>query len=117
MELPCMLREEEQEPELRKSEGETKQVDDDDDDDDEVILVGVEHGNEDADVIFVGMTSTSKPVVSNILNRDTPGSYSRRKRYLEPQSGVITGHPFLVPILGRVNAEIRRQTTFSLVAS
>ncbi|KAI4529189.1 hypothetical protein MG293_020863 [Ovis ammon polii] len=38
-------------------------------------------------------------------------------RYLEPQSGVITGHPFLVPILGRVNAEMRRQTTFSLVAS
>ena len=77
MELPCMLREEEQEPELWKSEGETKQVDDDD----ELILVGVEHINEDADVIFVGMTSTSKPVVSNILNRVTPGSCSRRKRY------------------------------------
>ena len=74
-----MLREEEQEPEVRKREGETKQVDDDDDD--EVILVGVEHGNEDADVIFVGMSSASKQVVSNILNRDTPGSYSRRKRY------------------------------------
>ena len=66
-----MLREEEQEPEVRKREGETKQVDDDDD---KVILVGVEHGNEDADVIFVGMSSASKPVVSNILNRDTPGS-------------------------------------------
>ncbi|XDA91136.1 hypothetical protein R6Z07M_019780 [Ovis aries] len=78
MELPRMLREEEQEPEVQKREGETKQVDDDDDD--EVILVGVEHGNEDADVIFVGMSSASKPVVSNILNRDTPGSYSRRKR-------------------------------------
>ena len=77
MELPCMLREEEQEPELWKSEGETKQVDDDD----ELILVGVEHINEDADVIFAGMTSTSKPVVSNILNRDTPGSCSRRKMY------------------------------------
>ena len=52
MERPCMLREEEQEPELWKSEGETKQVDDDD----ELILVGVEHINEDADVIFVRMT-------------------------------------------------------------
>ena len=80
MELPRMLREEEQEPEVQKREGETKQVDDADDDD-EVILVGVEHGNEDADVIFVGMSSASKPVVSNILNRDTPRSYSRRKRY------------------------------------
>ena len=72
-----MLREEEEEPELRKSKGETKQVDDDD----ALILVGVEHVNEDADLIFVGMTSTSKPVVSNILNRVTPGSCSRRKRY------------------------------------
>ena len=78
MERPCMLREEEQEPEVRKREGETKQVGDDDD---ELILVGVEDVNEDADVIFVGMTSASKPVVSNILNRDTPGSCSRRKRY------------------------------------
>ena len=79
MELPCMLREEEQEPELWKSEGETKQVDDDDA---ELILVGVEHVNEDAVVIFVGMTSTSKPVVSNILNSVTPGSCSRRKRHV-----------------------------------
>ena len=47
-----MLREEEEEPELRKSKGETKQVDDDD----ALILVGVEHVNEDANVIFVGMT-------------------------------------------------------------
>ena len=78
MEPSCVLREEEQEPELRKSEGETKQVDDDDD---ELILVGVEHVNEGADVIFVGMTSTSKLVISNILNRVTPGSCSRRKRY------------------------------------
>ena len=48
-----MIREEEEEPELWKSEGETKQVDDDDA---ELILVGVEHVNEDADVIFVRMT-------------------------------------------------------------
>ncbi|XP_040091862.1 zinc finger protein 280B-like [Oryx dammah] len=78
MEPPCKLCEEEQEPELPKSEGETKQVDDDAA---ELILVGVEHVNEDADVIFIGMTSASKPVVSNILNRLTPGSWSRRKRY------------------------------------
>ena len=69
--------EEEQEPEPQKCEGETKQVDDEDA---ERILVGVEHVNEDDDVIFVGMTSNSKPVVSNILNRVTPGS-SRRNRY------------------------------------
>ena len=78
MELQCMLYEDEQEPEPQKSEGETKQVDNDDD---ELILVGVEHVNEDADVIFVGMSSASKPVVSNILNRVILGSCSRRKRY------------------------------------
>ena len=74
----CMLCEEEQEPEPQKSMGETKQVDDEDA---ELIFVEVEHVNEDADVIFVGMTSNSKPVVSNILNRIVPGSCSRRKRY------------------------------------
>ena len=35
-------------------------------------------------------------------------------RYLEPRLGVITSHPFLIPILDRVTAEIRRQTTFRL---
>ncbi|XP_040107094.1 zinc finger protein 280B [Oryx dammah] len=78
MEPPCMLCEEDQQPEPQKSVGETKQVDDEDA---ELIFVGVEHVNEDADLIFVGMTSASKPVVSNILNRVTPGSCSRRKRY------------------------------------
>ena len=68
MEPPCMSCEE-QEPEPQKGEGETKQVDDEDA---EPILVGVEPVNEDDDVIFVGMTSNSKPVVSNILNRVTP---------------------------------------------
>ena len=66
MEPLCMSCEEEQEPEPQKCEGETKQVDDEDA---ERILVGVEHVNEDADVIFVGMSSNSKPVVSNILDR------------------------------------------------
>ena len=79
MEPPCMLCEEDQEPEPQKSVGETKQVDDEDA---ELILVGVEHVNEDADVIFVRMTSNSKPVVSNILNSVTPGSCSRRKRHV-----------------------------------
>ncbi|KAJ1057334.1 hypothetical protein K5549_022098, partial [Capra hircus] len=78
MEPSCVLCEEEQEPKVQKSERETKQVDDDDD---ELILVGVEHVNEDADVILVGMTSNLKPVISNILNRVTPGSCSRRERY------------------------------------
>ena len=62
MEPPCMLCEE-QEPEPLKSVGETKQVDDEDA---ELIFVGVEHVNKDADVIFFGMTSNSKPVISNI---------------------------------------------------
>ena len=87
-----MLREEEEEPELRKSKGETKQVDDDD----ALILVGVEHVNEDADVIFVGMTSTSKPVVSNILNRVTPGSCSRRKSMVTSGKVMLTSYSLLV---------------------
>ncbi|XP_071066003.1 LOW QUALITY PROTEIN: zinc finger protein 280B [Dasypus novemcinctus] len=78
MEHPCMLREEEQEPDPQKSVTETKQVDGEDA---ELIFVGVEHVNEDAELIFVGVTSNSKPVVSNILNRVTPGSHSRRKKY------------------------------------
>uniref|UniRef100_A0ABI0NSY8 C2H2-type domain-containing protein n=1 Tax=Bos taurus TaxID=9913 RepID=A0ABI0NSY8_BOVIN len=78
MEPPWMSCEEEQEPEPQKSEGETKLVSDEDA---ELILVGVEHVHEDDDVIFVGMTSNSKPVISNVLNRVTPGSCSRRNRY------------------------------------
>ncbi|XP_075390793.1 zinc finger protein 280B-like [Tenrec ecaudatus] len=51
------------------------------DSDADLIFVGVEHVNEDADLIFVGVTSHSRPVVSTILNRVTPGSCSRRKKY------------------------------------
>ena len=36
-----------------------------------VIFVGVEHVNEDAETLFVRMISSSKPVISNILNRMT----------------------------------------------
>ncbi|KAM6165816.1 zinc finger protein 280B [Erethizon dorsatum] len=79
MEQQCLLCEEQDpEPELQKSAKETKQKDDEDA---ELIFVGVEHVNEDAELIFVGVTSNSKPVVSNILNRVTPGSCSRRKKY------------------------------------
>ncbi|CAD7674148.1 unnamed protein product [Nyctereutes procyonoides] len=77
MEQPCMLCEEEQVPEPQQNAEETKQVDEDA----ELIFVGVEHVNDDAELIFVGVTSNSKPVVSNILNRVTPGSCSRRKKY------------------------------------
>ncbi|XP_016078053.1 PREDICTED: zinc finger protein 280B [Miniopterus natalensis] len=77
MEPSCMLCEEEQEPEPQKSIEGSKQVEEDA----ELIFVGVEHVNEDAELIFVGVTSHSKPVVSNILNRVTPGSCSRRKKY------------------------------------
>lgn len=72
-----MLCEEEQVPEPQQNVEDTKQVDEDA----ELIFVGVEHVNDDAELIFVGVTSNSKPVVSNILNRVTPGSCSRRKKY------------------------------------
>ncbi|XP_055969577.1 zinc finger protein 280B-like [Sorex fumeus] len=77
MEQPYILSDEE-EPEPQRSVKDTKQVEDEDA---ELIFVGVEHVNEDAELIFVGMTSHSKPVVSTILNRVTPGSYLRRKKY------------------------------------
>ena len=41
---------------------------DEDNDDVEVIFVGVEHVNEDAETLFVREISSSKPVISNILN-------------------------------------------------
>jgi hypothetical protein len=78
MEQPCLLSEEEQNPEPEKRLKETKEIDDEDA---ELIFVGVECVSEDAELVFVGVTSNSKPVVSNILNRVTPGSCSRRKKY------------------------------------
>ena len=63
MKPQCMLCEEEQEPKPQKGVGGSKQVDDENT---ELIFVGVEHVNEDADVIFGGMTSNSKPVVQTI---------------------------------------------------
>ncbi|XP_012784364.3 zinc finger protein 280A [Ochotona princeps] len=47
---------------------------------DELIFVGVEHVSKDADIVFVKAFSNSKPVISKILNRVTPGSYSRRQK-------------------------------------
>ncbi|XP_045056513.2 zinc finger protein 280B [Desmodus rotundus] len=82
MEPTRVSREEEQEPEPQKS-TERKQVDEEDN---ELIFVGVERGSDDAELIFVGVTSDSKPVISNILNRVTPGSYSRRKKYGHPRN-------------------------------
>ncbi|XP_031995298.1 zinc finger protein 280A [Hylobates moloch] len=63
----------------KKNLRESKQRDEDDEDPD-LIFVGVEHVHRDAEILFVGMISNSKPVVSNILNRVTPGSNSRRKK-------------------------------------
>ncbi|XP_014957215.3 zinc finger protein 280A [Ovis aries] len=49
-------------------------------DDAEVIFVGVQHVSEDAEILFVRVISSSKPVISNILNRVTRDSSSRRKK-------------------------------------
>lgn len=51
-----------------------------DNDDAEVIFVGVEHVKEDAETFFVRVISTSKPVISNVLNRVTRDSSSRRMK-------------------------------------
>ena len=53
---------------------------DEDDGDAEVIFVGVQHVNEDAETLFVRVISSSKPVISNILNRVTRDPSSRRKK-------------------------------------
>ncbi|XP_066111118.1 zinc finger protein 280A [Saccopteryx bilineata] len=46
----------------------------------ELTFVGMEHVDEDDEILFVRVISKSKPVISNILNRVTPDSYSKRKR-------------------------------------
>ncbi|XP_012889164.1 PREDICTED: LOW QUALITY PROTEIN: zinc finger protein 280B-like [Dipodomys ordii] len=64
MDQLCLLSVEEQKTELKKSSKETQQIED-----------------KDAEVVFVGVISKAKPVISKILNRVTPGSYSRRKMF------------------------------------
>lgn len=51
----------------------------DEDGDDAEVIAGVEHINEDAETLFVRVISSSKPVISNILNRVTRDSSSKRK--------------------------------------
>ena len=53
---------------------------DEDGDGAEVIFAGVEHINEDAETLFVRVVSSSKRVISNILNRVTRDSSSERKK-------------------------------------
>lgn len=53
---------------------------DEDDGDAEVIFAGVQHVSEDAETLFVRGISSSKPVISNILNGVTRDSSSRRKK-------------------------------------
>ncbi|XP_045390145.1 zinc finger protein 280A [Lemur catta] len=75
--------EEEQGPQpLKKNVRESKQRHEAEEDD-EVIFVGVEHVKKDPDVLFVGVISDSKPIISNILNRVTPGSKRRRSLFCE----------------------------------
>ncbi|XP_007956942.1 zinc finger protein 280B [Orycteropus afer afer] len=76
-----LCEEDQEEPESQKSGEEMEPGNDEGGEDSELIFVGVERVNEDAELIFVGVTSHSKPIVSTILNRATPGSYSRRRKY------------------------------------
>ena len=52
----------------------------DDDDNAEVIFVGSEHVSEDTETLLVRVSSSSKPVISNIFNSVTRDSSSRRKK-------------------------------------
>ncbi|XP_012515842.1 PREDICTED: zinc finger protein 280A [Propithecus coquereli] len=83
--------EEEQEPQpLKKNVRESKQRDKAEEDDD-LIFVGVEHVNKDPEILFVRMISNPKPIISNILNRVTPGS--KRKRSHLRQDPVQESQP------------------------
>ncbi|KFO23685.1 zinc finger protein 280A-like isoform X2 [Fukomys damarensis] len=84
---------EEQKPELPKQHERESNQRHKHDEDDELIFVGMEHVREDSDILFVKMISNSKPVISNILNRVTPGSYSKRKRGHLSQDPTPESHP------------------------
>ncbi|XP_057602778.1 zinc finger protein 280A [Hippopotamus amphibius kiboko] len=64
-----------------------------DEDNAEVIFVGVEHVSEDAETLFVRVISNSKPVISNILNRVTRDSSSKRKKGRVSQDPTCTLQP------------------------
>ncbi|XP_005396414.1 PREDICTED: zinc finger protein 280A [Chinchilla lanigera] len=82
---------EEQEPEtLKRHERQPTQRDKHEEDDD-LIFVGREYVNVDSEILFVKVISNSKPVISNILNRVTPGSYSKRKKgYLRQDAAHVS---------------------------
>ncbi|XP_042552247.1 zinc finger protein 280B-like [Dipodomys spectabilis] len=65
-----ILSEEEQDAELQKSSKATQQIEDED------------------EVIFVGVISNSKPVISNILNRINPGSKRKMCNHLRKDTGL-----------------------------
>ncbi|KAM5223969.1 zinc finger protein 280A [Hipposideros larvatus] len=72
--------------------GESKHSDKDADA--ELIFVGVgDHVNEDDDILFVRVISKSKPVISNILNRVAPDSYSKKKKSCLSQDPACTLQP------------------------
>ncbi|XP_048195189.1 zinc finger protein 280B-like [Perognathus longimembris pacificus] len=70
MDQLCLLSVEKQNIELQKSSKGAQKIED-----------------KDAEVVFVGVISKAKPVISKILNRVTPGSYSRRKIFSHFQKG------------------------------
>ncbi|XP_004636429.1 zinc finger protein 280A [Octodon degus] len=70
---------EEQEPEPPEKHPRGANQRDKSDEDDDLIFVGRQDAHKDSDILFVKVVSSSKPVISNILNRVTPGSHSKRK--------------------------------------
>ncbi|ELW72425.1 Zinc finger protein 280A [Tupaia chinensis] len=74
------------EPEPQKSVRACKESDEGEEDA-ELIFVGVEQVQNDAEIVFVRVISDPKPVISNILNRVIPGSYSKRKKAHIRQQG------------------------------
>ncbi|XP_011383018.1 zinc finger protein 280A [Pteropus vampyrus] len=87
-----LLCEKEQRPEPLGKVEESNHRDKDDENSD-LLFVGVEHVNEDDEVLFVRVISKSKPVISNILNRVVPDSYSTRNKGCLVQDTACTLQP------------------------
>nr|XP_010947638.1 zinc finger protein 280A [Camelus bactrianus] len=80
-------------PEALKEKIRNSRPRDGDRDDAEVIFVGMEHVKDDAEILCVRVISSSKPVISNILNRVTKDSHSRRKKGHVGQGPACTLQP------------------------
>lgn len=87
-----LLCEKEQKPEPLGKVEESNHRDKDDENSD-LLFVGMEHVNEDDEVLFVRVISKSEPVISHILNRVVPDSRPTRNKGCLVQDTACTLQP------------------------